>query len=348
MGFSEDKRFQIKEFMLKLIRNNQSPYDETLDFYNTSRQTLNKYLNELVKEEVLSVEGGRTRKKYNLKSKDYAIGFKMNQGADEQDIYETTIKEQLDIIPENLTNIIEYACTEIINNVIDHSQATETTIFINKDYFVIDIYIIDNGIGIFKKIMKDFELDNEEEAIFELSKGKLTSDKTKHSGEGIFFSSRACDGFRIYSSGKLFSSDDDKDRIISESKISGVFKTGTTVAMRFEKKSEKNLVDVFKKYQNEFQGFSKTEIRIKLAEQISKTLMSRSQAKRVMANCKNFTEITLDFKDVSIVGQGFCDEIFRVYKNNNKDLKIKIANVNDEVKFMIERAMKTANEMDSE
>lgn len=348
MGFSEEKRLQIKEFMLNLINNNQNPYDETLDFYNTSRQTLNKYLNELVKENILEVYGGKTRKKYKLKVEQLGFEIEVNEESDEQDIYEVTIKKNIGELSENVLNILEYACTEIINNVIDHSQSKKMTIYLNQDYFCIYIFVLDDGIGIFKKIMKDFELNNEDEAIFELSKGKLTSDKTKHSGEGIFFSSRACDGFRIFSSGKLFSSEDNKDSLVSHFKAPEVFQTGTTVAMRIERKSSKNLVDIFKKYQDEFQGFSKTEIRIKLAEQISKTLMSRSQAKRVMANCKNFREIVLDFKDVSIVGQGFCDEIFRVYKNNNKDLKITIANVNDEVKFMIERAIKTANEMESE
>jgi hypothetical protein len=46
---------------------------------------------------------------------------------------------------------------------------------------------------------------HETQAILELSKGKLTTDPDRHSGQGIFFTSRMLDEFSILSRGAYFS-----------------------------------------------------------------------------------------------------------------------------------------------
>ena len=61
--------------------------------------------------------------------------------------------------------------------------------------------IYDDGVGIFKKIQNALSLLDERHAVFELSKGKLTTDPARHTGEGIFFSSRMFDSFDILSGG---------------------------------------------------------------------------------------------------------------------------------------------------
>src|SRR6202012_1695126 len=67
-----------------------------------------------------------------------------------------------------------------------------------------EMVISDNGIGIFKKIQTELGLLDERHAILELSKGKLTTDPSRHTGEGIFFTSRMFDSFDILSGGVSF------------------------------------------------------------------------------------------------------------------------------------------------
>lgn len=50
----------------------------------------------------------------------------------------------------------------------------------------------------------------------------------------------------------------------------------------------------------------------------------------------------LDFEGVKGVGQGFDDEIFRVYSNNHPQINFKYINENKSVKMMIERCKATA------
>ena len=81
----------------------------------------------------------------------------------------------------------------MINYVMDHSQAENVKIIVERDYLKTSVIISDNGIGIFKKIKEHFGYRTLEEAICELFKGKLTTDSKNHSGEGIFFSSKMMD-----------------------------------------------------------------------------------------------------------------------------------------------------------
>ena len=48
--------------------------------------------------------------------------------------------------------------------------------------------------------------------------------------------------------------------------------------------------------------------------------VSRSEAKRLLAELDKFSEITFDYKGVEKVGQGFVDEIYRVWQNQNSDI----------------------------
>lgn len=41
--------------------------------------------------------------------------------------------------------------------------------------------------------------------------------------------------------------------------------------------------------------------------------VSRSEARRLMHGLKKFKKVTLDFRGVKGVGQGFADEVFRVW-----------------------------------
>jgi hypothetical protein len=67
--------------------------------------------------------------------------------------------------------------------------------------------------------------------------------------------------------------------------------------------------------------------------------VSRSQAKRILAGLDKYKKIIMDFKDVPSVGQAFADEVFRVYKTNRPDVIIEPINMEEPVKFMIDRAI---------
>ena len=96
---------------------------------------------------------------------------------------------------KSVLTICQYGFTEMLNNVVDHSEAESCMIDVTYSTRKIEINIRDNGIGIFNKIKKAYKLEDQRHALLELAKGKLTTDPKHHSGQGVFFTSRAFDKF---------------------------------------------------------------------------------------------------------------------------------------------------------
>ena len=85
-------------------------------------------------------------------------------------------------------------------------------------------------------------------------------------------------------------------------------------------------------------GFNKTVVPVKLARYGNDQLISRSQAKRLLARVELFRTVIFDFREVPSVGQAFADEIFRVFAQAHKDIDLIPAHANSQVKRMIDRA----------
>ena len=214
------------------------------------------------------------------------------------------------------------------------------TIHYAENYFNIFVIIKDNGIGIFRKIVRDHNLKNENEAIFELKKGKLTSDAENHSGEGIFFTSKVVDYFLISSFNKAFSSGSDEYFYSKEQNKERYIK-GTEVILVLNKNTKRTTKEIFDEYTSGDFIFNKTKTIIHLAKDyLEHDFVSRSLAKRILMNVEKFKVIVLDFENIDNIGQGFADEVFRVFKNKNPDITIVPINMNEEIEFMINRAMK--------
>lgn len=225
---------------------------------------------------------------------------------------------------------------EMFNNAIDHSDGTCIGVQVLVDKANTTIGIMDDGVGVFRKIKNTFNLANEHEAILELSKGKLTTNKSKHSGEGIFFASRAVDMFILTSYGISFTHN---EKIENDVLFMGKDNVeGTLVGMQLKNNSTRQLVDVFNKFSGDDYGFDKTIIPIELARYGDENLVSRSQAKRVMARVNLFKNVVLNFENVPLIGQAFSDEIFRVFANEHPDIELAYINANPDVENMIKRA----------
>lgn len=233
----------------------------------------------------------------------------------------------------NLTNIAAHGFTEMVNNSIDHSSGTSVFISASQTEKSLTLVVADNGIGIFEKISAALNLADKRQALFELSKGKLTTDPSKHSGEGVFFTSRMFDYYEIEANGLQFSHDEKHDFLMEEPKP---FVMGTVVYMRVALDSERTTSDVFNQFMNapEDFDFSKTIVPMKLARLGDEQLISRSQAKRLIARFDRFKKVILDFKSVNEIGQAFADELFRVYANEHPQVELSPVNMSEQVERM--------------
>jgi hypothetical protein len=220
------------------------------------------------------------------------------------------------------------------NNAIEHSGADSLKIVLIINARDIKFIIQDWGIGIFNKIQNDLGLEDPRHSILELAKGKYTSDPTNHSGEGIFFTSRIFDCFHIYSENLLFSGHENDDWLFDDPFHDTV---GTAVCMTIRKNTPRQIADVFNEYTDPDKqpGFHKTAIPVQLMQYEGESLMSRSQAKRLITRFDRFLEVVLDFTGVNMIGQGFADEIFRVFANAHPTVQLTPIHCGENVRNMI-------------
>lgn len=78
-----------------------------------------------------------------------------------------------------------------------------------------------------------------------------------------------------------------------------------------------------------------TSMFINLAQLGEKSLIARSQAKRIYARFEAFKHIILDFDTIEIIGQAFSDELFRVFISNHPNVNLYVENYTAAIKKMI-------------
>lgn len=235
---------------------------------------------------------------------------------------------------------LAYAASEILNNAVDHSAGKSVEVTVTFDRGGATVATVqDDGVGVFRRVREDFGYATAGEAIVQLEKGKLTSDPSRHSGEGLFFSSKAVTRFRLESQETAWVVDNEvQDSGIGPSDV----RRGTRVRLEMVPGHVPRLEDVFAAYTDpQSLRFTRTRTTIKLAG-LGKTLVSRSEAKRLLARLTNFQHVTLDFSGVEVAGQGFCDEVFRVFARAHPKMALEPVGMNDAVAFMVGRARAAA------
>ncbi len=344
-----------KEKILELIeKQGKVTSREITEKIGVSRQYVNLVISELVGEDRV-IKVGTTRYAFYV-SKTYmnehpeAVPniFKkkyLNQSLEEHKVF-LEIEDRLPRLkelPENVRSIFTFAFSEIFNNAIEHSESKIISMEVTMRDRFLSFVINDAGVGVFRNIMKKRNLKSEIEAIQDLLKGKTTTIPKSHSGEGIFFTSKAGDMFTLDSFGQMLLVNNLSHDI--SARTTSAIKRGTRVVFKINADSDRHLNDIFKKYTNlnneSDYGFDKTEIRVRLFTS-GGVHISRSQARRILAGLDKFKVVLFDYENVPLVGQAFADEIYRVFQERHPDIRLENENISEGVSFMIERAKNEA------
>ncbi|MFI4969978.1 MAG: STAS-like domain-containing protein, partial [Lysobacterales bacterium] len=257
----------------------------------------------------------------------------------EDQVWSRDVAPLLAGLPRNVLDICHHGMTEMVNNAIDHSEGHVIGIVVDRSAERVLLFVNDDGVGIFHKITRALDLPDERLALLELSKGKLTTDPKKHSGEGIFFTSRMFDAFTIDSEGLMFDHDAAQAHDILVEPAS-VAPRGTAVLMEIATTSARTPKQVFDQFSSgpDDYSFARTVVPVRLAKVGDENLISRSQAKRLLQRVDRFSTVVLDFAGVASIGQAFADEVFRVFANAHPRIELIAAHASADVQQMIRRA----------
>lgn len=336
----------IERFVLESVE--EHPRDLVTfvaEAYGLTRQGVHRHIKKLVSRGLLTATGRTRARVYELQDLvDHRFTLAVEPRLEEDRVWREAVLPLLLPLSDNSSRISQYGFTEMLNNAKNHSEGTEIVVQIKRSAIDLEMWIHDDGIGVFRKIQRDLGLDDERHAILELAKGKLTTQPERHSGEGIFFTSRAFDHFYLSSQNLALLHEADTDDWLLDSTDSG---PGTFVSMEISVDSDRSLKSIFDRFtggEEEF-GFSRTVVPVRLAQYGEENLVSRSQARRLLARFDRFRAVVLDFDGVQTIGQAFADEIFRVFTREHPEINLVRVRANSEVESMILRALSRSKEI---
>ncbi len=307
-----------------------------------SRQTIASHLKKLVEQGILEKAGSTHNATYALAKKGPPKPrslelqlIKKIKGLQEDEVYRE-VERRLNLkrmLNKNVRSIAYYSFSEMLNNAIDHSRAPQVEITVKLAYGLFLFAIRDRGIGALNNIRKTFHLANDFEAAEHLFKGKQTTMPERHSGQGIFFTSRIADRFALRSNRLEVTVDNDRDDSYFADRNP---LKGTRVEFSIRQHSKKSLQRLFQSFANEDFEFDRNVVRVNLHAE--KELISRSQARRLLAGLETFQRITFNFNGKTGMGQAFADEIFRVFAARHPAIQLDYDHASPAVEFMIMRA----------
>jgi biotin operon repressor/anti-sigma regulatory factor (Ser/Thr protein kinase) len=329
----------MEDPILKLLKSGSFSGANLARQIGISRQAIHKRLRLLVQNGLVTLSGTTRNAMYSLASQNaqpLSRTLSMRHplpGLDEGKVFDA-IERKMQLkraLPENVATIARYAFTEMLNNAIDHSKAAACKITVTLTPYDFAFVVQERGVGIFHSIASKFGLPDETRAVEELLKGKTTTMAERHSGEGVFFTTKVGDVVSLRSHAfELVCDNTRAEMILNECRSTA----GTKVAFRIARHSRRSLQAVFREYAPEELDyrFERTRVHVRLYQ---RAYVSRSEARRVATGLEKFTEVILDFSKVNGIEQGFADELFRVFATAHPAVQFTVMNANNAVKAMI-------------
>jgi anti-sigma regulatory factor (Ser/Thr protein kinase) len=309
--------------------------DQVAQRMGVTRRTANKVLSRLVELNWLIREGSKNRPKFRpgllrQAAKRYAL-----EGLEEDTPWSRDFAPCFSLPPE-VNRMTQHAFCELLNNAIDHSEGTSVTVSLRQTQSHVQLLVSDDGRGVFDKIHEAFSLEDPTLAMLELSKGKLTSQPARHTGRGLFFTSKLADIFDLHANERAFQRREwDGGGWLPGRALK---RQGTSVYAAIALDTTRTLDGVLRAYSADGQGmaFERTVIPLRLITSALAGLESRAQARRVTARLQEFRRAEVDFSGVQHIGHGFADELFRVFAGQQPAFELVPVNMSPAVATMVE------------
>ena len=332
------KRLNVMDTALRLLASNgRITSGELARATGVSRQAAHATLSRLVEQGVAQPVGAGRGAHY------VPTGFRSYRwstaGLEEHRVWaDLADDDSLSPVQDPAHSILEYAVTEMVNNVIDHSGADVVTVRVGRLDNDLVVSVEDNGVGVFEKIRENKDIESHLDALAQLSKGKLTTDPERHTGEGIFFASKAVDIFTLTANGLEWIID---NRLADVAVGTSPRTHGTAVTLRHDPTSSRTIESVFSHYTTGLE-FDTSQVIVRLFEH-GDSFVSRSQARRIASGLEKFRRVLVDFSGIQRVGQGFVDELFRIWSGAHPEITLEPVNMNPAVEFMVHRGLPSSS-----
>ncbi len=312
-----------------------------MDRLGIGRRSAGSLLRKLVDGHWLQREGSRRRPTYRPGTLRQVVQRYDIAGLQEDTPWRRDFAPCFELSP-NLRRMAAHAFTELLNNAIDHSGGQRVTVSLRQTALHLQMLVSDDGCGLFQRVAQAFDIHDPQQAMFELSKGKLTSQPERHSGHGLFFTSRLADIFDIHTAPAAFQYRPWGSRQWQSARPAAT--GGTTVYLAIALDTARTLDAVLHAHSASGQGlgFERTRVPLQLLADHG-ALASRAEARRVAQRLGAFQQADIDFSGLDDVGHGFADELFRVFGRAHPGLALRPLGMNPRVQAMVASVVQAAD-----
>ncbi|HEV8314335.1 MAG TPA: DUF4325 domain-containing protein [Burkholderiaceae bacterium] len=237
-------------------------------------------------------------------------------------------------LPAQVARMAQHAFTELLNNAIDHSEGTSVAVSMRQTPSHVQLLVSDDGRGLFDKISEAFDIADPALAVLELSKGKLTSQPDRHTGRGLYFSSKLADVFDLQANATAYQL---RGWDPASSLRDRPGRRGTSVFIGIALDTRRTLDDVLRahSFDGAGYGFERTVVPMRLLATQNAGLESRAQARRAALRLQQFRRAEMDFDGIADIGHGFADELFRVFKREYPNVELVPTNMAPRVAALV-------------
>jgi STAS-like domain of unknown function (DUF4325) len=307
--------------------------DVVAERIGVTRRTARKALAQLVELRWLARDGSTRRPRYRPGAMRQVVRSYALAGLEEDIPWELDFAPFF-TLPFAVNRMVHHAFCELLNNAIDHSGGTQATVSLRQTASHVQLLISD-GRGLFDRIAQTFSIDSPKLAMLELSKGKLTTQPNRHTGQGLFFTSKLADVFDLHANDVAFQQRDWDGQGWHPQRA--LKRQGTSIYASFALDTPRTLDAVRKAYSLDGTGveLERTVVPLRVITSPVAGLESRAQARRVGARLHEFRRAEVDFDGVNEVGHAFADELFRVLARETPKLELVPINMSPSVARMV-------------
>jgi anti-sigma regulatory factor (Ser/Thr protein kinase) len=312
------------------------PHDLTAQLakrHAVTRATIARHLKRLVEQGWLQREAGaRARFKPGTQREvttDYATA-----GLDEHTPWMRDVQPAL-ALPAGAARVAQHVFGELLNNAIDHGEATTVTVSIRQTPTHLHMLISDDGVGVFNQLARRAGLEDAQRAALELAKGRLTTQPACHGGRGLFFVARMVEAMNLQSDGQVLQWRGHGGSV--QFRIHPLKRAGTTVFVSLRLDTDLRPSDAYGAYGSEQAplDFSRTQVPLRMLTDGGLSLDSRAQARWIVSRLELFATAELDFDGVEDIGPSFIDEVFRVYAQAHPEVALEPRRANERVQRLL-------------
>ena len=107
-------------------------------------------------------------------------------------------------LPDAVLRLARHAFTELVNNAAEHSGGSQVTVSMRQTPTNMQLLVSDDGCGLFARLGTSHHLETPALAMLELGKGRLTSQPSRHTGRGLYFTARVADVLDLHANDAAF------------------------------------------------------------------------------------------------------------------------------------------------